>query len=353
METNLKPLAACSVAYDTSHTSTYRVFDCAGNTCFVNVALQCLRYTPKLPQAIYPDLVRFSLIEQEPVAMPVSTESTTEPAASFDPTHSGSDLPSVPEASALADMAMQISSPSASLNSQADGLAAPDSNLNAPDLQQSIHSTGQARSNLNAAEPQQSMHSTSSQNQAPTYQMFQNQTSQQPQMHVSQPIGVPAPHTGLASHSGVSPQEQLQGSSPQSLVGSRLNSLASSDSVDASPHTVSTDSPVGITNNPGAQAMLSNPVRQHTQQQESLAEPAQPGAGSAQGDDSEKAPPNESTPAKQPPPVAAPRVPLKKGEIAESFRTLVKQVCLPLEFSFHILLVWFAFLLLHSLVVMR
>ena len=305
---------------------------CAGNTCFVNVALQCLRYTPKLPQAIYPDLVRFSLIEQEPVAMPVSVESTTESAPSFDPMHSGSDLPSVPEASALADVATQISTPSASLNSQPDGFATSNSNLNATDLQQSMHSTGQARSNLNTAEPQQSMHSTSGPDQ---HQLSQDQ---QAQMQASQPIGVPASHAGLTSHSRVSHQEQLHASSPQSLAGSRLSSLASSDSVNASPRTVTEASPVGIADNPGAGTLLSNPAsqqQQQMQQQQSYAESAQPGADPTHGDDSDKAPPNESIPAKQPPPVAAPQVPLKKGDIAESFRTLVKQVCLPLVFLFH------------------
>ncbi len=56
---------------------------------------------------------------------------------------------------------------------------------------------------------------------------------------------------------------------------------------------------------------------------------AQPAAGTSpaavEGDDSAKGPTNESTIAKQPQPVSVPRVPLRRGQIADSFKTLVKQ----------------------------
>ena len=307
----------------------------AGNTCFVNVALQCLRYTPKLPQAIYPDLVRFSLIEQQPVAMPVSPDSCTAAIVNAEPSHSGSELPSVPETTAVAQV--QISNPSATLNSQAEGPALSGLNSNNSYPQHSMHSTGQAHLNSNdSAEPQQSVHSMSQQSQIPMSQLLQDQTAEHPDLHPSQPVSIPPSHTGIAPHScsETSPQEQLPSLSPDRLTGTNLNSLASSDT---SNHTVSVlDSPGGVlgTSSPIA-AGERQPLLQQQQQQQLQGQQQQlPGDAAQQmattdstpGDDSEKAPPNQSTAARQPPPVAVPRVPLKKGEIAESFRTLVKQV---------------------------
>ena len=304
----------------------------AGNTCFVNVALQCLRYTPKLPQAIYPDLVRFSLIEQEPVAMPISPGSRTAAAWNAEPSHS--ELPSVPETAALAHEPVQNTAPSASLNSQPDGPALPGLNSNNPYPQLSMHSTGQANLNSNnGAEPHQSVHSMSQLPQIPMLQLLQDQTGVHPDLHPSQPVSIPPSHTGIAPHShpGPSPQEQLPSSSPDPLAGSKLNSLASSGT---SNHTVSvSDSPGGVASTSGSNAagegwLVQQQPLQQQQQRLSGEAAAQPmaTADSMPGDDSEKAPANQSTAARQPPPVAVPRVPLKKGEIAESFRTLVKQV---------------------------
>ena len=296
----------------------------AGNTCFVNVALQCLRYTPKLPQAIYPDLVRFSLIEQEPVAMPVSPGSRTAAAWNAEPSHSGSELPSVPETAALANEPIQISSPTASLNSQVGGSALSGLNSNKPYPQHSMHSTGQADPILNGAEPQHSVHSMSQQSQIPMLQLLQDQTGEHPDLHPSQPVSIPPSHTGMAphSHSGTSPQEQLPNSSPEYLAGSLTVSVS--------------ESPGGVADTSGSNATGEGPLVQQRQQQQQQqpqqqrlsGEAAQPmaTADSMPGDDSEKAPANQSTATRQPPPVAVPRAPLKKGEIAESFRTLVKQV---------------------------
>ena len=286
----------------------------AGNTCFVNVALQCLRYTPKLPQAIYPDLVRFSLMEQEPVAMPVSLESSTEAVPSFEPSQSGSELPSVPETTALADELLQLSTPSASLNSQADGPA--NMNLNGP--QHSTHSTAQAHLVSSPVEPQQTVHCMSQQPQIPMLQLLQDQ---RPPHDSSQPVSIPISDTGSLSHPGPPPQEQLQGSSLDPVAGSRLTSPASS----SNPTVSVSDSPSGGASTSGPHAVVVGPL---LQQQPQSTEQAQrvASADSTPGDDSAKAPANQSTPVQQAPPVAVPRVPLKKGEIAESFRALIKQV---------------------------
>ena len=294
----------------TGYTLLTHSFAHAGNTCFVNVALQCLRYTPKLAQAIYPDLIRFSLIEQEPVAMPVSVDSSRVAAPSVELTHSGSELPSVPETRTLADLPMQISSPSTSLNSQADGFAHSNSN-----------------SNSSAANPQHSMPSTGNQARIPMHQLLQDGQD----VHASQPVAVPASHAHIPNHAASSLQDQLQGSSPETLAGSRLDSLASSDSTNISP---STDTLAGSASTSVTSTALSGALPQEQQQlpqpaqTSSHADSAQQAAGAVAnpGDDSDQAPANASTAVKQAPPVAAAATPLKKGEFAESFRTLVKQV---------------------------
>ena len=40
----------------------------AGNTCFVNAAMQCLRYTPGLPLMVMPDLL--DVVAQQPDSQP-------------------------------------------------------------------------------------------------------------------------------------------------------------------------------------------------------------------------------------------------------------------------------------------
>ena len=41
----------------------------AGNTCFVNAAMQCLRYTPGLPLMVMPDLLDIAA-QQQPDSQP-------------------------------------------------------------------------------------------------------------------------------------------------------------------------------------------------------------------------------------------------------------------------------------------
>lgn len=53
----------------------------------------------------------------------------------------------------------------------------------------------------------------------------------------------------------------------------------------------------------------------------------QPATAPAGADNLAAAAPSQSTADKQPPPVVPARVPLKKGEIADSFRALVREVC--------------------------
>ena len=56
----------------------------AGNTCFVNAALQCLRYTPGLPLQVVPDLLQRAAEqpqEQERQATGAGSEAAAEPAA--------------------------------------------------------------------------------------------------------------------------------------------------------------------------------------------------------------------------------------------------------------------------------
>lgn len=289
--------------------------------------------------------------------MPVSPVSRTAAAVNSEPSHSGSELPSVPETAALAHNPVQTTTPSASLGSQADGPALSGSDSNHPQLQHSMHSTGQAEHSmhsmrqadpvLNGAEPQQRVHSMSQQSPAiPMLQLLQDQTGQHPELHPSQPVSIPPSHSGMAPHShpDVSPPQELPSSSPDPVVGSKVNSLASSDT---SNHTVSvSDSPGGVAGASGPNASGPNasgegplvqqqPPQQPPQQpQQQLPGEALAGADTTPGDDSEKAPANQSTAARQPPPVAVPRVPLKKGEIAESFRTLVKQVTWPHNLHF-------------------
>lgn len=58
----------------------------AGNTCFVNVALQCLRYTPHLAQSIVPDLVTLSPLPGVPPSpSPLATSSFHHPSAQHSP----------------------------------------------------------------------------------------------------------------------------------------------------------------------------------------------------------------------------------------------------------------------------
>ena len=266
--------------------------------------------------------------------MPVSPVSRTAAAVIAEPSHSGSELPSVPETAALAHNPIQISTPSASLGSQADGPALSGSSSNHPHLQHSMHSTGQADSVSNGAEPQQSVHSTSQQPAIPKPQLLQDQTGEHPDLHPSQPVSIPiTSHSGIAAHSHpeVPSPQQLPSSSPDAVTGSKLNSLAGSDT---SNHTISvSDSPGGVAGTSGPTAAGEGPLvqqqPQQQQQQQQLSGEALASAETTPGDDSEKAPANQSTAARQPPPVAVPRVPLKKGEIAESFRTLVKQVTWP------------------------
>lgn len=299
-------------------TAASSVLCAVGNTCFVNVALQCLRYTPKLPQAIYPDLLRFSLMEQEPVAMPVSLPSSIEAALSCDAAcHSASELPSVPETTALADQSADISTPSAPVHSQANGPAP--SNLNSPFHEQSVHNTGQANPVLSAAEAQQSVPSMSQQPEVPMLQLLQDRP-EQPQLQSSQPVSIPGPHNGMVSHPQPPAQHQLQGSSPDLGAESEWTGLSGSNT---SHQTASISDPPAGDASPSGPFELAAGQQQAQQQPQQLAGAA---AESVPGDDSAQAPANQSTAAKQPPPVPVARVPLKKGEIAESFRALVKQV---------------------------
>ncbi len=53
------------------HHWTLWPLDIAGNTCFVNVALQCLRHTPGLPLMLLPDLLNAPTPDSQP-ATPTS-----------------------------------------------------------------------------------------------------------------------------------------------------------------------------------------------------------------------------------------------------------------------------------------
>ncbi len=113
--------------------------------------------------------------------------------------------------------------------------------------------------------------------------------------------------------------EQLPGQSPDQQLTHASGS---------SPQTVSiSDSPVGLSVNTNSGGGADTMTDGHMTDQPD--DSAQPAAGTSpaavEGDDSAKGPTNESTIAKQPQPVSVPRVPLRRGQIADSFKTLVKQ----------------------------
>lgn len=271
------------------------------------------------------------------MALPASPDSPTAAASNHNPSHSGSELPSVPESTAIAHQPVQSSNPSASLDSQANGPSG--SSSNHPYPQHSMHDTGQAHLIPYSAEPQQSEHSVSQPPQIPMHQLLQHQGGEQAHPHPSQPVTIPPSHTGVAPHGHPrsATLQQLPSSKPDVIAAasaSNVNSLASSDT---SNHTVSmSDSPGGGPSSSGSHALGQSPLlqqqpqeqqqQQHQQQPQQQQQYTVATADSTPGDDSEKAPANQSTAARQPPPVAMPQVPLKQGEIAESFRTLVKQV---------------------------
>lgn len=270
-----------------------------GNTCFVNVALQCLRYTPTLEQAIISDLLSLPAMDQQdpmgaestegsPVAMPSATSSAEQ----------GTELQSVPESRTLDGGLVQLISPSTSLNasSQAD-----------------------AGSHMAALPAHHSSHSMAAQSQG-----------QSPPQHQlgTQPVGIPVSHHSLLDHDRSSQADQLSSSSPSKPLSDRLNTSSNGSGYSVQTTSIA-ESPVGIgtdVSTSGSDLFTDQPI---DQQQPAGADSAQQGVASAvvEGDDSARGPSsNASTLDKQPPPVAIPRVPLKRGEIADSFKTLVKQV---------------------------
>ena len=263
----------------------------AGNTCFVNVALQCLRYTPTLEQSIVSDLLSFPSMDQQD---PSASSSAENVAPSLDRLSGNQELQSVPESAPMEDTSVQ--SPALSTSNGAVPLSA------------------QASSDAEALPLLHSM-------------VPQSQSQTQPPMHQHQavagnhslPVGIPHSQASVRSHDRSSSMEQLPGQSPDQQL---------THASGFSPQTVSiSDSPVGLSvdtsSGGGADTMTDGHM---TDQPDDLAQPAAGTSPAAVGgDDSAKAPPNESTIAKQPQPVSVPRVALRRGQIADSFKTLVKQ----------------------------
>lgn len=263
-----------------------------GNTCFVNVALQCLRYTPTLEQSIVSDLLSFPSMDQQD---PSASSSAENVAPSLDRLSGNQELQSVLESAPMEDTSVQ--SPALSTSIGAVPLSA------------------QASSNAEALPLMHSM-------------VPQSQSQTQPPMHQTQavagnhslPVGIPYSQANVRSHDRSSSMEQLPGQSPDQQL---------THASGFSPQTVSiSDSPVGLSvdtsSGGGADTMTDGHM---TDQPDDLAQPAAGTSPAAVGgDDSAKAPPNESTIAKQPQPVSVPRVALRRGQIADSFKTLVKQV---------------------------
>ncbi|DBA82653.1 TPA: hypothetical protein ACH3X1_006898 [Trebouxia sp. C0004] len=262
-----------------------------GNTCFVNVALQCLRYTPTLEQSIISDLLSVPSLDQQDPSPSTPAENVAYAAPSLDRLSGNQELQSVPKCTPMDDTMVQ--SPALSTSNGAVLLSA------------------EASFNVEAFLPQHSMHSVvQPQSQPPIYQQQAAPGSQ----HHSLPVGIPYSQHSGSSHTRSSSTEQLPGQSP--------------DASGFTPQTVRiSDSPVGLSVNTsfgGADTMTDGHM---TDQPDDSAQPAAGTSPAAvEGDDSAKGPTNESTIAKQPQPVTIPRVPLRRGQIADSFKTLVKQV---------------------------
>ncbi len=266
----------------------------AGNTCFVNVALQCLRYTPTLEQSIISDLLSVPSMDQHDPSILTPAENA---APSLDRLSGNQELQSVPESAPMQDTSVQT--PALSTSNGALPLF-------------------QTSSNVEAFPPQHSMHSAVLQSQSQSQPPMHQQQAVTGIQHHSLPVGIPYSQASLPSHNRSSLTEQLPGQSPDQQL-----TYASG----FSPQTVSiSDSPVGLsvsTSSGGADTMTNGHM---TDQPDDSAQPAAGTSPAAvEGDDSAKGPTNESTIAKQPQPVSVPRVPLRRGQIADSFKTLVKQ----------------------------
>lgn len=244
----------------------------AGNTCFVNVALQCLRYTPQLATAIIPDLMTLSPLPEDgpfpnsSLALPrISLQQSPVKHSSHEDPH---DLP-------------QSSSPQ-QLQLTAQTL---DSHAAPPEQQAS----------LLPEEGNQHQHVGHEQTQA-----------QQAATHGAQQQSVASTAAQLPEVSSVvAPSQQYdEGKQHQS------------NALQPSPQALHSAGDGGQSAQQGDSSQL-----------QSVAPQQQPADVPAVGDDSAAAPPNESTTEKQPPPVAPVRIPLKKGEIADAFRALVREVC--------------------------
>jgi hypothetical protein len=270
----------------------------AGNTCFVNVALQCLRYTPTLEQSIISDLLSFPSMDQQDPSASTPAENIAHAAPSLDRLSGNQELQSVPESAPMEDTLVQSPALSTSIGV--------------------VPLSAEASSNVEALPPQHSMHSmvpqSQSQSQPPMHQ-HQAVTGNQ---HHSLPVGIPYSQESVPSHNRSSSTEQLPGQSPDQQL-----TYASG----FSPQTVNvSDSPVGLsvnTSSGGADTMTDGHMTDQPDDSAQTAAGTSPVA--VEGDDSAKAPTNESTIARQPQPVSVPRVPLRRGQIADSFKTLVKQ----------------------------
>ena len=244
----------------------------AGNTCFVNVALQCLRYTPQLATAIIPDLMTLSPL---------------------------------PESGSFSNSSLAL--PRISLQQSPVKRSSPE---HSPDLLQSgspqqSHSAAQSLGSHAAASQQQGM-------------LSQEQGSE------NQHVGHEQPQTQHTNGHAVAPQH---GDAP-ALTGIPETSSVMSPSQRYDEGKQHSSRPLELDAQP-AQSTVDDTAAQ--QQGGSLLQGAgaqqQPVNAVVDGDDGAAAPPNESTAEKQPPPVAPVRIPLKKGEIADSFRALVREVC--------------------------
>lgn len=247
------------------------------------MALQCLRYTPTLEQAIISDLLSYPVtVTQEPDALSVSRPNGSDAVPSFERVSANQELQSVPESAPMHDITPAGPPLSSTLNVYGE-------------MASNVGSVSSEPDSSFGALPQHSMHSMVPNSPG------QHQLDIGSQQHSTQPVGIPHSQNGVPSHSRSSSAEQLQAESS----GQLSEKLPSSGASGVSAHTVSiAGSPAGLradSNSSSAEA-------------------------TADGDDSAKAPPNTSTIAQQPQPVSVPRVPLKRGEIADSFKTLVKQV---------------------------
>lgn len=230
----------------------------AGNTCFVNVALQCLRYTPQLATSIIPDLMTLSPLPEE---------------GSF----SDSNL-------ALPRISLQQSP--VKHNGQQE--------VHQADSHQHFSTAAQEQSKDASRDPSelQLMNGESGAHREPGASL----------LRIPEVASVTAP------------SQQYDEGKPHSSQGlSQSTQAFQADALDSAQ--------LALQQQPGSTQIQGSGPHDQQQQQHQQAHPT---AANAHGPAAAQA---DGTTAEQQSPVLPVCVPLKKGEIADSFRALVREVC--------------------------